>query len=71
MTTPVYSIDVTNSTEVVFPLSGSNGRLVTFGITYQFEPGKRYYLLMDAGNSRFYYIRFGDYECSKYFNMQK
>ena len=55
MTTLVYAIDVSMSTEVVFPLPGSDGRLVTFGITYKFVPGKQYYLMLDPGNSRFCY----------------
>lgn len=44
----VYNIDVT-SPDVVFPESGSEGRSVSFSVSFTFTPGEEYYVLIDGG----------------------
>ena len=44
----VHRIDVTSS-DVTFPLPGSEGRTVTFRFDYSFVTGASYYLLFQGG----------------------
>ena len=44
----VVSIDAT-SASVTFPPPESDERNITFVTTYNFQPGRSYYILLDAG----------------------